>query len=145
MSGVPSPEMPKDPLPRQFVIVGAVMLVVGAIGTIVLVVTNSTCNSATDMINYGFSNSGIASCGQRHSYLTIAYLVLVMGAVLIGFGGLVLPTIQSMRAREKREKSEQLAAAQAARAQAEAVAVAGAKAEVEAGAEAASSAPPHDD
>jgi hypothetical protein len=81
------------------VIAGAVLFVAGLVATIVLVATQSACNSATNLT--AVSPGGISgACSQHHSLLAAGYLALFVGACMITFGGMLLPTLQAKRVRE---------------------------------------------
>jgi hypothetical protein len=110
-------------LPRILVLFGIGLFVVGIIATIAFVAGDSSCNAATNpnILNGGQVTGAPASgsfCGHAHGFLTISYLILIVGAILIGIGAMILPTL---RARDTRVAREQAAAA-AARAAAAAAA-----------------------
>jgi hypothetical protein len=96
-----SPSQPPPPifLPRHVVMAGSVLFVLGLIGTIVLVATQTTCNSATNLTAPG-GTSISGACGLHHSYLDLSYIALFVGAFMIAFGGMLLPTLQAKRIRD---------------------------------------------
>jgi hypothetical protein len=97
-------------LPRILVMVGIGLLVAGVIAIIAFVAADSGCNAVTNptIINggqiSGSSTSG-SFCGHEHGFLTISFLTLVLGAVLIGLGGMILPTLRARDARMDRDKA----------------------------------------
>jgi hypothetical protein len=100
-------------LPRILVLFGIGLFVVGIIATIACVAGDSSCNAATNpsILNGGQVSGAPASgsfCGHAHGFLTISYLILIVGAILIGIGAMILPTL---RARDARMAREQAAAA----------------------------------
>ena len=44
-------------------------------------------------------------CGHAHGFLTISYLILIVGAILIGIGAMILPTLRARDARVARERA----------------------------------------
>jgi hypothetical protein len=123
-------------LPRILVLLGIGLFVVGIIATIAFVAGDSSCNAATNpnILNGGQVSGAPASgsfCGHAHGFLTISYLILIVGAILIGIGAMILPTLRARDARMAREK----AAVAAARAAAPAAAAAEEAGAAEAGAE----------
>ena len=116
--------MPRDPrtdellrqlrqqLPRILVLVGIGLLVAGFIATVAFVASDSGCNAATNLSAPGGSPTNGSFCGHEHGFLTISFLTLIAGAVLIGIGSMVLPTLRTRDARQAREKAD--AAAKAA-------------------------------
>ncbi len=102
-------------LPRILVLFGIGLFVVGIIATIAFVAGDSSCNAATNpnILNGGQVSGAPASgsfCGHAHGFLTISYLILIVGAILIGIGAMILPTL---RARDSRMAREQAAVAAA--------------------------------
>src|ERR1700733_92117 len=137
-------------LPRILVLFGIGLFVVGIIATIAFVAGDSSCNAAT---NPSILNGGQVSgapvrgsfCGHAHGFLTISYLILIVGAILIGIGAMILPTLRARDARVAREQAAvaaALATAAAAAAEAEDAAAAEAGAEEVATADAATTTPP---
>jgi type II secretory pathway pseudopilin PulG len=53
-------------------------------------------------------------CGHAHGFLTISYLILIVGAILIGIGAMILPTLRARDARMAREQAAIAAALAAA-------------------------------
>jgi hypothetical protein len=114
-------------LPRILVLFGIGLFVVGIIATIAFVAGDSSCNAATNpnILNGGQVSGAPASgsfCGHAHGLLTISYLILIVGAILIGIGAMILPTLRSRDARVARERAALAAARVAAAAAAEAAA-----------------------
>jgi hypothetical protein len=104
-------------LPRILVLLGIGLFVVGIIATIAFVAGDSSCNAATNpnILNGGQVGGAPTSgsfCGHAHGFLTISYVILIIGAILIGIGAMILPTLRARDARMAREQ----AAAGAARA-----------------------------
>jgi uncharacterized membrane protein len=113
-------------LPRILVLFGIGLFVVGIIATIAFVAGDSSCNAATNpsILNGGQVSGAPVSgsfCGHAHGFLTISYLILIVGAILIGIGAMILPTLRARDARMAREKVA-VAAARAAAAAEEAAA-----------------------
>ncbi len=102
----------RQQLPRIVVLVGIGLLVVGFIATIGFVASDSGCNAATNLSVPGGAPTNGSFCGHEHGFLTISFLTLIAGAVLIGIGSMVLPTLRERDARIARQKAE--AAARAA-------------------------------
>jgi hypothetical protein len=80
-------------LPRILVLIGIGLFVVGIIATIAFVAGDSGCNAATNpaILNGGQISGAPTSgsfCGHEHGFLSISFLTLVLGAVLIGIGGM---------------------------------------------------------
>jgi uncharacterized membrane protein len=97
-------------LPRILVLFGIGLFVVGIIATIAFVAGDSSCNAATNpnILNGGQVTGAPASgsfCGHAHGFLTISYLILIVGAILIGIGAMILPTLRARDARMAREKA----------------------------------------
>src|ERR1700722_9435278 len=97
-------------LPRILVLFGIGLFVVGIIATIAFVAGDSSCNAATNpnILNGGQVAGAPASglfCGHAHGFLTISYLILIVGAILIGIGAMILPTLRARDARMAREKT----------------------------------------
>jgi uncharacterized membrane protein len=95
-------------LPRMLVLFGIGLFVVGIIATIAFVAGDSSCNAATNpnILNGGQVTGPPASgsfCGHAHGFLTISYLILIVGAILIGIGAMILPTLRARDARTARE------------------------------------------
>ena len=116
-------------LPRILVLFGIGLFVVGIIATIAFVAGDSSCNAATNpsILNGGQVIGAPASgsfCGHAHGFLTISYLILIIGAILIGIGAMILPTLRARDARMAREQAAVDAALAAAEAEAEVVATA---------------------
>ena len=116
-------------LPRILVLFGIGLFVVGIIATIAFVAGDSSCNAATNpsILNGGQVSGAPASgsfCGHAHGFLTISYLILMIGAILIGNGAMILPTLRARDARMAREQAAVDAALAAAEAEAEAEEVA---------------------
>jgi hypothetical protein len=116
-------------LPRILVLFGIGLFVVGIIATIAFVAGDSSCNAATNpsILNGGQVSGAPASgsfCGHAHGFLTISYLILIIGAILIGNGAMILPTLRARDARMAREQAAVDAALAAAEAEAEAEEVA---------------------
>jgi len=91
-------------LPRILALLGIGLMVLGTIATIGFVATDSGCNSATNpSVVYGGQITGSPStssfCGHRHGFLTISFLTLIAGAILLLIGTMVLPTLRSRDAR----------------------------------------------
>ncbi len=91
-------------LPRVLSLLGLGLMIVGTIATIGFVATDSSCNSVTNpALVYGGQVAGSPStssfCGHRHGFLTISFLTLVAGAILLLIGTMVLPTLRSRDAR----------------------------------------------
>jgi hypothetical protein len=102
-------------LPRILVLVGISLFLVGIIATIAFVAGDSSCNAATNpnILNGGQVAGAPASgsfCGHAHGFLTISYLILIVGAILIGIGAMILPTLRARDARMAREKAAVAAA-----------------------------------
>jgi hypothetical protein len=102
-------------LPRILVLFGIGLFVVGIIATIAFVAGDSSCNAATNpnILNGGQVAGTPASgsfCGHAHGFLTISYLILIVGAILIGIGAMILPTLRARDARMAREKAAVAAA-----------------------------------
>jgi hypothetical protein len=136
-------------LPRILVLVGIGLFVVGIVATIAFVASDSSCNAATNpnILNGGQVSGAPASgsfCGHAHGFLTISYLILIVGAILIGIGAMILPTLRARDARMAREQAAVAAAlaASAAAAAAEEAPTDEAGAEEVATAEATSATPP---
>ena len=137
-------------LPRILVLFGIGLFVVGIIATIAFVAGDSSCNAATNpsILNGGQVSGAPVSgsfCGHAHGFLTISYLILIVGAILIGIGAMILPTLRARDARVAREQAAvaaALATAAAAAAEAEDAAAAEAGAEEVATADAATTTPP---
>jgi hypothetical protein len=95
-------------LPRILVLLGIGLFVAGIIATIAFVAGDSSCNAATNpsILNGGQVSGAPASgslCGHAHGFLTISYLILIVGAILIGIGAMILPTLRARDARMARE------------------------------------------
>jgi len=106
-------------LPRILVLFGIGLFVVGIIATIAFVAGDSSCNAATNpsILNGGQVSGAPASgsfCGHAHGFLTISYLILIVGAILIGIGAMILPTLRARDARVAREQAAVAARAAAA-------------------------------
>jgi hypothetical protein len=135
-------------LPRILVLFGIGLFVVGIIATIAFVAGDSSCNAATNpnILNGGQVSGNPASgsfCGHAHGFLTISYLILIVGAILIGIGSMILPTLRARDVRMAREQAAVAArAATAAAAAAEEAGAAEAGAEEVATADAATTTPP---
>jgi hypothetical protein len=132
-------------LPRVLVLLGIGLFVVGIIATIAFVAGDSSCNAATNpTILNGGQVSGAPTagsfCGHAHGFLTISYLILIVGAILIGIGAMILPTLRARDARMARERAAVAAALAAAAVQEAAADEAGA--EEVATADAATTSPP---
>ena len=102
-------------LPRILVLFGIGLFVVGIIATIAFVAGDSSCNAATNpsILNGGQVSGAPASgsfCGHAHGFLTISYLILIVGAILIGIGAMILPTLRARDARIAREQAAVAAA-----------------------------------
>ncbi|MGP0029364.1 MAG: hypothetical protein ACLPVF_02535 [Acidimicrobiales bacterium] len=109
--------MPRDPrteelirqvrlqLPRILVLLGICLLVAGVIATVAFVATDSGCNAATNLNSPGGIPTRGAFCGHEGGFLGISFVTLVVGAVLIGLGGMVLPTLRDRDARRARQKA----------------------------------------
>jgi uncharacterized membrane protein len=102
-------------LPRMLVLFGIGLFVVGIIATIAFVAGDSSCNAATNpnILNGGQVTGAPASgsfCGHAHGFLTISYLILIVGAILIGIGAMILPTLRARDARMAREQAAVAAA-----------------------------------
>jgi uncharacterized membrane protein len=133
-------------LPRILVLFGIGLFVVGIIATIAFVAGDSSCNAATNpsVLNGGQVSGAPVSgsfCGHAHGFLTISYLILIVGAILIGIGAMILPTLRARDARMAREQAA-VAATRAAAAEAEDAAAAETGAEEVATADAATTTPP---
>jgi hypothetical protein len=90
----------------MLVLLGIGFMVLGVIVTIALVAGESGCNAATT--NIGSDMGSVASgsfCGHSHGFLTISFMIVVLGAVLIGLGGMVLPTLRTRDARRAGQSS----------------------------------------
>jgi hypothetical protein len=103
-------------LPRILVMLGIGLLVVGVIATVAFVAADSGCNAITNptILNGGQISGAPPSgsfCGHEHGFLTISFLTLVLGAVLIGTGSMILPTLRARDARMAREKAAAASAA----------------------------------
>jgi hypothetical protein len=85
--------------PRIILLFGIGLFVVGIIATIAFVAGDSSCNAATNFSNPSGTPTMGSFCGHEHGFLTISYLTLVLGAVLIGIGGMILPTLRARDAR----------------------------------------------
>jgi hypothetical protein len=97
-------------LPRILVVVGIGLFVVGIIATIAFVASDSGCNAITNptVLNGGQITGTPATgsfCGHEHGFLTFSFLTLVLGAILIGIGSMVLPTLRTRDARLARERA----------------------------------------
>lgn len=106
-------------LPRVLVLLGIGLFVVGIIATIAFVAGDSSCNAATNptILNGGQVSGAPTSgsfCGHAHGFLTISYLILIVGAILIGIGAMILPTLRARDARMARERAAVAARAAAA-------------------------------
>jgi uncharacterized membrane protein len=106
-------------LPRILVLFGIGLFVVGIIATIAFVAGDSSCNAATNpsILNGGQVSGAPASgsfCGHAHGFLTISYVILIVGAILIGIGAMILPTLRARDARMAREQAAVAARAAAA-------------------------------
>jgi hypothetical protein len=106
-------------LPRILVLFGIGLFVVGTIATIAFVAGDSSCNAATNpsILNGGQVSGAPTSgsfCGHAHGFLTISYLILIVGAILIGIGAMILPTLRARDARVAREQAAVTAALAAA-------------------------------
>jgi hypothetical protein len=103
MSAPPEPIQPISPLkaelPRLFVLLGIGLMVVGLIGTIALVASDSSCNSATNLQSLSTSMAASGFCAHADGLLTVGFLTLVVGAALLITGGMVLPTLRTRDAR----------------------------------------------
>ena len=84
-------------LPRILVLLGIAFMILGAIATIGFVAGDSSCNSGT-MLN-GSAPLAAGFCGHAHGLLTASFLVLVLGAVLLTFGTMIIPTLRERDAR----------------------------------------------
>lgn len=134
-------------LPRILVLFGIGLFVVGIIATIAFVAGDSSCNAATNpsILNGGQVSGAPVSgsfCGHAHGFLTISYLILIVGAILIGIGAMILPTLRARDARMAREQAAVAATRAAAAAEAEDAAAAETGAEEVATADAATTTPP---
>ena len=119
-------------LPRILMLFGIGLFVVGIIATIAFVAGDSSCNAATNpsILNGGQVSGAQASgsfCGHAHGFLTISYLILIVGAILIGIGAMILPTLRARDARMAREQAAVDAALAAAAAEEAAADEAGAE------------------
>jgi hypothetical protein len=98
-------------LPRILVLLGIGLFVIGIIATIAFVAGDSGCNAITNpTVLNGGQISGTPTtgsfCAHEGGFLTISFLTLVLGAVLIGLGSMVLPTLRTRDARLAREKAD---------------------------------------
>jgi hypothetical protein len=86
-------------LPRQLWIVGTVFFVVGLVVTIILVVTDSSCNAASNLSNMAAGTTSTATCAEQHGGESLSFLVLVVGALMIVVGTMILPVLRDRNAR----------------------------------------------
>ena len=112
-------------LPRILVLLGIALLVVGVIATIAFVAGDSSCNAGSNLYSvnggsYDGLRIGSDFCQHEGGFLTITFMTMVLGAILIGMGSMVIPTLRSRDARLAREKAAVDAAIAAAVAASEA-------------------------
>jgi hypothetical protein len=112
----------RQQLPRILVLVGIGLMVLGIAVTIGFVAGDSGCNAVTNQsVIFGgatsVGSSGGSFCGHAGGFLAIGFTTLVIGAILIAFGAMILPTLRSRDARLARERAVVAAAvaAEAAR------------------------------
>jgi hypothetical protein len=128
MSGVPrdprSDEIARQlrlQLPRILVLVGIGLMVLGVAVTIAFVAGDSGCNAVTNQsVIFGgpvsIGSSGGSFCGHAGGFLAISFTTLVLGAICIGMGAMVLPTLRARDARLARERAAVATAVAAAEA-----------------------------
>jgi hypothetical protein len=102
-------------LPRILVLVGIGLMVLGVAVTIAFVAGDSGCNSVTNQsVIFGgpvrIGSSGGSFCGHAGGFLAISFTTLVLGAICIGMGAMVLPTLRARDARLSRERAAVAAA-----------------------------------
>jgi hypothetical protein len=127
MAGVPrdprTDEMARQlrqQLPRILVLVGIGLMVLGIAVTIAFVAGDSGCNAVTNQqVIFGapvsVGSSGGSFCGHAGGFLGISFSTVVLGAILIAWGAMVVPTLRARDARLAREQAA-IAAAVAAEA-----------------------------
>lgn len=88
----------REELPRILVLLGIAFMVLGVLATIGLVAGDSSCNAATNLSDAG----GVPApgfCGHVAGFEAVSFSVLVLGALLVAFGSMVLPTLRERDAR----------------------------------------------
>ena len=91
-------------LPRILALLGIGLMVLGTICNHWLCGHRLRLQFATNpSVVYGGQITGSPStssfCGHRHGFLTISFLTLIAGAILLLIGTMVLPTLRSRDAR----------------------------------------------
>jgi hypothetical protein len=86
-------------------------MILGALATIGFVAGDSTCNGATNLSSPSGGPTTGSFCGHAHGLLTVSFIVLVIGALLVTVGSLVLPILRDRDARQAAAKSPAAVAA----------------------------------
>lgn len=88
-------------LPRVLVLLGIGFMILGAVAIIGFVAGDSTCNAATNLSSPGgVPSTGTGSfCGHAEGLLGASFAVLVVGALLLTWGAMVMPTLRARDAR----------------------------------------------
>jgi hypothetical protein len=110
----PRPHLPPLPLraalPQILIKLGVAFMILGLIITIGFVAGDTTCNAATNLSN-PVGAAGSSFCGHAEGFEALGFIILVVGACMLVFGSMILPTL---RARDARLAEAARAAAAAA-------------------------------
>jgi hypothetical protein len=109
----------RQQLPRILVLVGIGLMVIGVAVTIAFVAGDSGCNAVTNQsVIFGapvsVGSRGGSFCGHAGGFLAISFTTLVIGAICVGMGAMVLPTLRARDARLARERAAAAAAVESA-------------------------------
>jgi hypothetical protein len=105
----------RQQLPRILVLVGIGLMVLGIAVTIAFVAGDSGCNAVTNQsVIFGapvsVGSGGGSFCGHAGGFLAISFTTLLIGAILIVWGAMVIPTLRARDARLAREQAAVAAA-----------------------------------
>jgi hypothetical protein len=111
----------RQQLPRILVLVGIGLMVLGVAVTIGFVAGDSSCNAVTNQsVIFGapvnVAPTGGSFCAHEGGFLGISFATVVLGAFLIAWGAMVIPTVRARDARLAREQAAVAAAVAAAEA-----------------------------
>jgi hypothetical protein len=98
----PRPNLPPSPLraalPQILIKLGVAFMILGLIITIGFVAGDTTCNAATNLSN-PVGAPGSSFCGHADGFEALGFIILVLGAGMLVFGSMILPTLRARDAR----------------------------------------------
>ncbi|HEY1829525.1 MAG TPA: hypothetical protein VGG38_04685 [Acidimicrobiales bacterium] len=93
-----SPSPLRAALPQILIKLGVAFMILGLIITIGFVAGDTTCNAATNLSN-PVGAAGSSFCGHADGFEALGFIILVLGAGMLVFGSMILPTLRTRDAR----------------------------------------------